>query len=114
MPQSPPELRDLLFRIFPAYQPQWESADNPFVSDDGTFSYHGLMIDFTEFFGRNLASLSEKQLREFGGLVNAVVAADGPLENAVSTCLFEHLHQIKAAKALRPFLSPVAKEKSHA
>lgn len=113
-PRTPSELRDLLYKIFPVYRTHWEDSDNPFISEDGTFNFHGVMIDFTEYFARSLDALSEKQLRELGGLIDAAVAEDGPLENAVSTCLLEHLHQIKASKVLGPFLSPIAKEKSHA
>ena len=38
----------------------------------------------------------------------------GPLENAVSTCLLEHLHQIGAWKALRPHLGAEARRRSRA
>jgi len=36
------------------------------------------------------------------------------LENAFGTCLLEHLYQIKAERVLRPFLSNLAREKTHA
>jgi hypothetical protein len=113
-PRTPAELRDLLCKIVPTYRTHWEDSDNPYISEDGTFSFHGVMIDFTQYFGRSIDTFSEKQMREIGDLINAAVADDSPLENAVSTCLLEHLRQIKASKKLAPFLSSIAKGKSHA
>jgi len=71
-------------------------------------------MDFTQFFGVEAASLSEAQLRSFGALVNAAVAAGGLLENAFSTCLLEHLHQIGALEVLHPHFSALAREQTHA
>jgi len=46
--------------------------------------------------------------------VNAAVAAGGLLEDAFATCLLEHLHQIRALQAFRPYLSESACERTHA
>jgi len=109
LPESPEELLKELCAIFPQFQDSYESA-----IDDGAPTYHSVLIVFTSFFGANLPSFSAAQLSSFGALISEAVAKDGPLENAFGTCLLEHLHQIKAARALRPYLSKSAREKTHA
>jgi hypothetical protein len=112
-PQSPPELRDRLLRIFPEYRAHWERGGHPFIDEGGTFTYHGLMLDFTQFFALGLPSFSRRQLTELGALVNAIVDEEGPLGDAVSECFLQELRRIDVdrVKALNPFLSPVARGK---
>jgi len=109
LPQSPEQLLEELFSIFPQY-----CAGYPGSIHDETPTYHSVLIAFTPFFGGQLASFSEVQLRNFGELVNTAVAEDGPLENAFGTCLLEHLDQIRAGRAFRPYLSKIAREKTKA
>jgi len=111
-PRSPSELRDLLCRLFPAYRRHWEAGDNPFISDGGTFSYDGLMIAFCDYFSKNALSFSDKQLRDLAGLIDAAIVHDGSLDDAVSYCFLGHLHKIEGSKALTPFLSSTARERS--
>jgi hypothetical protein len=109
LPQSPEQLLEELFEIFPQYRAAY---DGPFHDDTPTF--HSVVMAFTQFFGAEKASFSEAQLRSFGALINAAVAAGGSLENAFGTCLLEHLHQIRASKILRPYLSEMARERTRA
>ena len=109
LPQSPEQLLEALFGIFPQYRANYPG---PFHDDAPTF--HSVLLVFTPFFGGALASFSEAQLRSFAALVNGAVAQAGPLENAFGTCLLEHLHQIKAVRVFRPYLSKLAREKTHA
>jgi hypothetical protein len=109
LPQSPEQLLCALLTIFPQYHAPCVGG-----SDQDTLSYHAILIDFTCFFGAELASLSDVQLRSFGTLVNDAIMQPGLLENAFGTCLLEHLHQIKAERRFRPFLSKMAREKTHA
>jgi hypothetical protein len=109
LPQSPEELLEELFAIFPQYRVNY---DGPF--HDSTPTYHSVLQAFILFFGGQLALCSEAQLHRFGELVSLAVAQGGSLENAFSTCLLEHLHQIKAERTLRPFLSKIARQKTHA
>ena len=106
LPSTPEQLLAELFAIFPRYGEGFAGA-----IPDAEPSFHSVLIGFSSF---PLASASEAQLREFGGLVSEVVAAGGPLGNAFETCLLEHLRQIHAARALRPFLSKMARERTRA
>ncbi len=109
IPQSPEQLLEELFAIFPQYRVRYGGP----IHDD-TPTFHSVLMSFTPFFGAEAASLPEAQLRSFGELVSAAVAAGGPLENAFGTCLLEHLHQIRASRVLRPYLSELARERTHA
>jgi hypothetical protein len=109
LPQSPEQLLEELFRIFPQYR-----ADYPGPIHDGPASFHSVLIAFVPFFARASGSFSEGQLKSLGDLVSAAVQAGGTLENAFGTCLLEHLGQIRAWKALRPHLSELAREKAKA
>lgn len=109
VPQSPDQLLEELFELFPQYRAAY---DGPIHDDTPTF--HSVLMAFTPFFGAERASFSERQLGSFGALISAAVAAGGPLENAFGTCLLEHLHQIRALKILRPHLSELARARTHA
>ena len=109
LPQSPEQLLEELFTIFPKYRAGYTGP----IHDDMP-SFHSVLIAFAPFFGAELASLSEVQLRSFGGLVSAAVEAGGSLENAFGTCILEHLHQIRALRVFRPYLSEMACEKTKA
>jgi hypothetical protein len=109
LPQPPEQLLEELFTIFPQYRSGYPEP----IHDDAP-TYHSVLLAFTPFFGAQLASFSEVQLRSFGELVSTAVAQDSPLENAFGTCLLEHLHQIRAERMFRPYLSKIAREKTHA
>jgi hypothetical protein len=109
LPATPEELLEELFTTFPQYRAAY---DGPIHDETPTF--HSVLIAFTPFFGGQIASLSEQQLRAFGELVSAAVADGGSLENAFGACLLEHLHQIRALRSFRPYLSASARERTHA
>jgi hypothetical protein len=106
LPGTPEQLLADLFAIFPQYRSDYAGPIH-----DETPTFHSVLIGFSSF---PLASSSESQLRDFGALVSAAIAAGGTLGNAFETCLLEHLHQIRAERALRPYLSTMAREKTKA
>ena len=105
-PRTPEQLLEELFSIFPRYR-----AGYPGPIHDEAPTFHSVLIGFSSF---PLAPSSEAELRDFGVLVSAAVAAGGSLANAFETCLLEHLHQIGAERALRPYLSKAARERIRA
>jgi hypothetical protein len=112
-PTTPEALRDQISAIFPSFRKAWDSKDNPFIQDDGTFSYHGVMLALNDHFAE-LGPLSEVQIEGFSALLNSAVTTSDVFENAVSTCFLEHMHQMKLTKVLGPHLTREAKKKSHA
>lgn len=111
-PSSPGEVFRHLCAVFPTFQKWWKDGEQEPL--DTELGFHRIMAEFIQFFGANHHSFSEKQLRRFGEWVNASVLIDGPLENAISTCFLEHTRQVKINRILAPYLSRVAKDKSHA
>src|SRR5213083_2662262 len=109
LPESPEQLLEELFTIFPAYRVRHRTQ-----AEANAATYHSVLREFTCFFGAELASFTEAQLRALGDLVSTAVAAGGSLENAFGTCLLEHLQQIRASRVLRPYLSELARERAHA
>jgi hypothetical protein len=108
-PQTAKELWSLLTEIFPGF-----SADCVEEEIQSETTFHFVMRDFTPYFSGNLYTFSETQLKKLGSFINDAVAVDDNLENAVATCLLEHLHQVRSYKILAPFLSRQAKDKTHA
>jgi len=108
-PQTAMELWTLFTEIFPDFSSYCEVEE---IEPDTTL--HFVMMDFTSYFGSYCDKFSESQLRKVGNFINDAVAVDDKLENAVSTCLLEHLRQIRSYKILAPFLSRRAKDKTHA
>jgi hypothetical protein len=102
-----------LSEIFPGFRDHWNDKDNPFVQDDGSFGYHAVMLNFNDFLA-GVESWSNEQLKRFSEVLNAAVTRDDDLENAVSTCFLEHMHQMKMTKLLNPHLTAQAKRKSRA
>jgi hypothetical protein len=109
LPQSPDELLERLFAIFPRYRAAYAGP----IHDDAP-TFHSVLLGFTPFFGASLGSFSERQLQSFGALVSAAAEAGGALENAFGTCLLEHLHQIRALRDFRPHLSKLASARTKA
>jgi len=101
---TPENLLLALTSIFPSFQAEWET-ENPYIHEDGSFTFHSVFLEFTDFFGVQAAKSSTKQLLATATIINDAVSDKSDLENAVSTCFLEHLHQIKAVKYLRPYLN---------
>jgi hypothetical protein len=109
LPTTPEKLLEELFTIFPQYRTAY---DGPIHDDTPTF--HSVLMAFTPFFGSQIASFSERQLRTFGELVSTAVATGGSLENAFGTCLLEHLHQTRVLRTFSPYLNESARERTRA
>jgi hypothetical protein len=111
---SPVQALEFLFALFPTFEQQWRADEAECGPSPDELNYHRIMFEFIQYFGSVRQSLTENQLKQFGAWVNIAVSEEGPLENAVSTCFLEHMHQVKVNRLLAPYLSSVAKGKSHA
>ena len=100
---TPNELLAVLKNIFPAFE-----ADKYDTSD---LTYHEVLRNFAYFYGKNNSRFTERQIKDFAGVVNSAVETGGDLENAFATSLLEHLGQIKSRKPLMSFLSRAARDR---
>lgn len=112
-PDNPQDLLDQLAAIFPELRECWDDDANPWREGD-EFTFHRVMLAFCDCIGARAGSATATQWRKLGGLINVAVEGDDPLENAVSTCLLEHLHQVGVRDQLWPHLARRARVKSHA
>ena len=102
-PSTPQQLLDVLQAICPDFAV--DLADFA----DADLGFHNIMMTFSWY---PIAALTQDQLQALGAVFNQAVAEDDILENAVSTCLLEHLRQIHAYEALSPYLDERAKAKT--
>ncbi len=105
-PATSEELVEALSELVPSFATEWEEDRE---GEDEAPTFHRVMRTFTYSLGVACASLSRAQLKALGQYLSECVAVDDDLENAVSTCLLEHLHQISALDALWPYLSERAR-----
>jgi hypothetical protein len=103
LPESPDGLGALLSAIFPAFN--CAAEDNEWPELHESRSFHAVMRDFTEFFGRSIDSFSDKQLAQLAELIVLALKQPGSLENAIDTCFLDHTRQIKVNRKLAPWLS---------
>lgn len=94
-----------LSQALPAFAAYWaeDNEDEEFRST----SLHSVYMSFLPLLATS--HLTEEQWKHIANLFSREVAAGGDRENAVDTCVLEHLHQVKLNKILRPLLSPQAK-----
>ena len=91
--------------IFPEFAAYWarETEGDEFPSK----TLHVVYMSFVPFLGS--LSPTQAQWQRLADLISREVAAGGDRENAVDTCMLEHLHQVKLNRVLRPLLSRAAK-----
>ncbi len=107
-PQSPEDALAFLVALDPAFETELEDERST------DLTYHRIMRLFASYLGANGNALPLNKVRLLCGWLNASVAAGGDIENAVSTCLLEHAHQLRVHRLLSPHLSAEAKRRLHA
>jgi hypothetical protein len=105
LPNSPDELLEKLFVIFPDFRASYEGPlyDEP-------LSYDSVLTAFTSDFGVQFHSSTDDQFRAFGALIDEAVSAGGELKHAFSTCFLEHLREVDVDRVFWPYLSRAASE----
>ncbi len=101
------ELVNKLIAIFPEFEAEWASWCKS--EELRSSSLHAVYIAFFPLLSG--PTVSDKQLKQFAELANAAVSAGGNAENAISTCVLEHLGRSKVVKSLRQYLSKDARHR---
>jgi hypothetical protein len=99
---SPAALTETLTEMFPEFPAELE--------DEEVTSYHQVVQRLAPVITEYLQGAPKGTVERFCEIVNAMVAAGGEKENAISTCLLEHASQVKVRNIIRPHLSAVAKQ----
>lgn len=99
---SPVELLATLTALFPEFASE-------FAADEEVTTHHQVVLRLAPTITGYLRDRAVL-VKPFCDLVNAMVAAGGDKESAISTCLLEHASQANLRKTIRPHLSKAAKE----
>jgi hypothetical protein len=110
-PPDSSQLLSALQGIFPTFRDQNLEEE---VNTPGHASLHAVMQQFTIYFGCNRSQFSVRQLESLGQFLDEAVSVNDDLENAVSTCMLEHLRQIDSYKTLAPYISKETKLRTRA
>jgi hypothetical protein len=104
---TPHGLLGYLVALFPDFRAYWDAPDNCFRDDDGSFTLHGLFMEFTSFFKERHATLPAERVAALGAFVSECMAAPGdpPLGNAAATCFVENIAGDPCDRELAPHLT---------
>jgi len=104
---------DLLERLQTVF-PSFGNAELLVEVETEELGLHGVMHSFAEYFGSNCHTATKKQLTALARILDHAVTEGGKLENAVSTCFLEHVHQLRCKHLLTPFVSRTTKQRMRA
>jgi hypothetical protein len=92
---TPQELLQRLFELSPGFRSIWEAPDNLFISDDGSFTVHGVFSQFSgyarEGFGNFDQCTRTSLFRYIEECVNTDIRSSVCVSNAACTCFLENL-----------------------
>ena len=89
---GPSDVLARLIAIFPEFRPHWNSTENHFREDDGSFTSFGVFADFSHFIRERFTSLTPDQLGDLGKFVEECMRDESSdLDTAVATCFLENV-----------------------
>jgi len=110
----PHELLQRFITLAPEFAAQWNSDQNCFREDDGTFTFHGVCAEFSHFYRDNFDVLSEPTLKDLYEFIerNLVkpVSDETPLDNALCTCFLENISSEPCGEAAKPLMGRKSRE----
>ncbi len=91
--------------VFPSFVEWWNKSDNLSIEEDGSYTYHGVCLEFTEFFKKNYDSFTSSQLTELFDFIEHWMRKDPgdkmELVNALATCFLENIVLTEAGEMSR-------------
>lgn len=104
---------ETLIKIIPTFADHWKN-DDIYKEDDVSFTPHGLMGSFLDFYQNNHEYLNPQQLSrlclEFEKIVSADIFDKDPVANAICTMFLELLVDTKLGEKIEPFLGKACKK----
>ena len=96
-----------LIASFPHFEQRWQGAENLSIGDDGSFTCHGVFMEFTHFWRDSYESFSDSQLQHFAKILNTWIdSVDGEMSNAVATCFLENIAGELCGRKIVALLAP--------
>lgn len=94
-----------LVALFPEFAAAWDSPDNNFRQDDGSFTGCGVFAEFSHYFRDGYERFSSDQVNAIGRFVTECMAsADVELRDAAATCFLENVAGERFSTDFRPHL----------
>ncbi|MCS4308750.1 hypothetical protein M2404_003112 [Rheinheimera pacifica] len=124
---SPTDFLGLMFEIAPAFRAEWESDNNLFVQEDGSYNFQSVCCVFSHYFidqekhkyvSRNekkwnptiadselvfLFDLFESNIDDIE-TTDSLKTPEGLLSNAICTCFLENISQTNAGEYAKDFM----------
>jgi hypothetical protein len=106
----PQALLDRLVELFPGFEAYWNGSLNCSRHEDGTFTLHGVFIEFSHFFREHYAKFASDRIAMLGAFISQCMSSnDDDLDNAAATCFIENIANEKCGEALAQYLTGEAR-----
>jgi hypothetical protein len=105
---TPGKVLNELTKMFAGFAPVWDSPENCFLNDDGSFTYHGLFSEFGVYVRDNFGGMEERKREELFDFIELCVSDvgrfDEGLDKAVCTCFLENLSNESLSPEFRKYM----------
>lgn len=96
--------------IAPGFGEYWNDPENLFRADDGSFTFHGMFVEFSHYVREEFELLDEATRVQLFQFAEECAAhrqrSDTELSNAVYTCFIENLTNEPISAQIRSYLGP--------
>ena len=110
------ELYIYLKQQFPSFKEHWESYDNCFIEDDGSYTYGGMCAEFSHYYDDNFTSLDERGKKGFFSEIERELEVDknedvhSELSYAYKRFFLENISQTKAGEESKKWMGKLSRE----
>lgn len=113
------EVAKYLIELFPGFSKVWNSGDTLYREEDGSYTYHGLFLEFSVYFRDHFNDFSDEQLKKLFSKVEGwerKETSSSPkddeqlLSNAVFTCFLENIAGEGFTRRIEPFMGKKSRE----
>ncbi len=106
-------LKTLIINFIPGFEKHWDQ-DDIYREEDGSYTEHGIMSSFLEYYQHNYNTLNILELStlciEFEKIIAAHPNDDDPAANAICTMFLELLVDTEPGNKLELYLGKTSKE----
>lgn len=108
---NPEAVLEQLSMIFPDFAIQWAQDDNLATKPDGTFTFCGLFLEFTQYVRESFSEANEHQRLALFSLIEQCVSnSNDDLDTAACTCFLENIAgEGELSATVRRYLGPHSK-----
>ncbi len=112
MNRTSKDFLEYIISLFPLFEQYWNSVDNYFLDDDGSFSVYGVCAQFSHYFyePNNIQTFPEESLIKLFEFIEIELSADDSvLDNPICTCFLENIACTEAGEDTQKFMGEKTK-----